>query len=118
MRRVGLAAVIVIVVVGSSCSPRVSEVRTNSGGTLDCRSDTVLYAAIDPVPEAAVPSPADALALLGDDLVPPGTPEMESESSAEIAFVYRDSDGRRLGRVIVERQGGSGWLPTRTERCG
>jgi hypothetical protein len=56
--------------------------------------------------------------LLGDDLVPPGTPEMESESPNEAVFVYRDADGYRRGRAIVEQRDGAGWLPTQTERCG
>jgi hypothetical protein len=47
----GLA--IVVLVVAASCATQVSEVRTNSGGALDCSSDTILYAAINPVPDAA-----------------------------------------------------------------
>ena len=77
--------------------------RTNSGGTLDCPSRTNPYAAINPVPAAAVSSPTAALTLPGDDLVPPGMPEMESESPTGVVFVYRDADGRRRGRVIIEQ---------------
>ena len=63
MRSPILGLAIMVAVVASSCSTQVHEVRTNSGGVVDCPSDTVLYAAIDPVPDAAVSAPADALVL-------------------------------------------------------
>ena len=50
--------------------------------------------------------------------MPPGTPEMESESRSEVVFVYRDDDGYRRGRVIIEQREGTGWLLRQTERCG
>jgi hypothetical protein len=108
----------VAAVVMSACSAQVSEVRTNSGGTLDCPSETILYAAINPVPDAAASSPGEALALLGDDFTPPGVPVAESEGAQQTVFLYRDSDGHRQGRVIVVRGDSDGWLPQATERCG
>jgi hypothetical protein len=108
---------VMVAMATASCSAGLSEVQTNSGGTLDCPSDSVRYAAIDPVPSAAAASPAEALAVLGDDLVPPGISEVESETAHGVVYLDRDTDGNRLGRVIVEEREGTGWLPVGTERC-
>lgn len=102
----------------AACSGDLSEVDTNSGGTLDCPSDTVLYASIDPVPSASTPTPSEALGLVGDEFLPPGTPDVESQNEQEAVFLFRDTDGNRVGRVIVAERGGTGWLPQATERCG
>jgi hypothetical protein len=119
MKRWVLAGSILAVVTAlSACGSQLSEVQTNSGGILDCSSDTVSYAMIEPVPEAGSSAPDGALAGLGDDLVPPGTPQVESQSLREVVFVYTDPDGHRLGRVIVGRPYDTGWLPTQVERCG
>jgi hypothetical protein len=114
---VALAALLVL----GSCGDSIREVPTNGGGILDCPSDTVLYAVVDPTPEAGAPTPAEALAALTSASVPPvpsGIPEVASESDHEVAYLFTNSDGHRVGRVIVRRPFEAGWSVVATERCG
>jgi hypothetical protein len=120
-RKVSWGAILAMLVAAGSCGGSIREVRTNSGGILDCRSETVAYVFLDSSPEAGSAVPADALAVLAPDSVPPvppGTPEVESASDLKVIYLYTDSEGRRVGRVVVEKPFGAGWSVTRTERCG
>jgi len=103
-----------------SCGDSIREVPTNGGGILDCTSDTVLYAVIDPTPEAGAATPAEALAVLdpASAPVPSGRPEVASESDREVVYIFTNSDGHRVGRVIVRRPFEAGWSVVATERCG
>lgn len=113
-------AVVAIAVVGAcGSSGERTEIRTNNGGLLDCRSDTVEYAVFDrslTAPGSA--TSADALAVLTEDIIrPPGNPEAESETTAEVVYVFTDEDGNRLGRVGIIRPE-TGWFVEWAERCG
>ena len=114
----GSAIVAVVTAAGACGGSDLSEVQTNSGGILDCPSDTVLYATWDPVLGPGSSLPGEALSVLAADRMPLGTPQMESESTREVVYVYTDADGHRLGRVMVGRPYDTGWFATRTERCG
>jgi hypothetical protein len=119
-RRSWSVALVALLALGS-CGDSIREVQTNGGGTLDCPSDTVLYAVVDPTPEAGEPTPAEALAALtsaSDPPVPSGRPEVASESDDEVVYLFTDSDGHRVGRVIVRRPLETGWSVVATERCG
>jgi hypothetical protein len=102
----------------SACGGAISEVRTNSGGVLDCPSDTVRYTVIDPAPGNAAPTPDDARSRLAEALVPPGTPQLGSESPVRAVYVYIDEDEHRVGRVIVHNRSDDKWFATEIERCG
>lgn len=112
------AAVVALAAVVSTCGATRTEVRTNSGGILDCRSETVEYEVFDRSLEArGSPSPEGMLAALSWDLGEhPGELRVESESNDEVAFVYIGADGSRLGRVVVVRVD-TGWFIQRTEHC-
>lgn len=118
MRRWVLTVVVAAVLTTACSSPDPHEVQTNSGGILDCRSDTVWYAAVSPnlgTPGAATPD--GALSAPGSELAPPGEPTVESEATTRVVFVYLDAGGHRTGRVTVDRISNAGWYLTHVERC-
>ncbi len=59
----------------------------------------------------------EALALLTLGL-PPGTPQVESEATDEVVYLFTDAEGHRLGRVKVVLWQTGGWLVAETEECG
>lgn len=120
MKRWLLAGVLVALAASvSGCGgAERSAVRTNSGGTLDCPSDTVAYFSITPSLEGGAATPDGALALLEGDPLPPGTAQVESEGTSEVVYVYTDSEGHRLGRVMVGQPYDTDWSALQTERCG
>lgn len=115
-RRILLA---VFVLVGACSSGTRAEVPTNSGGVLDCTSQTIDYAHFDYGPDAAgSATPADALTVLTSGTgLPPGAPRVETEDGDTTVFVYTDDAGDRLGRASVDRLQG-GWVVMWTEHCG
>lgn len=116
-----LSAGVLVALIGSAgCGSTAerSEVRTNSGGELDCPSDNVWYFFITPSPDGGAPTPGDALAQLTGDLRPPGAPQVESETSGEFIYVFVDPEGNRLGRVLIGQPDDSYWSALQTERCG
>jgi hypothetical protein len=109
---------LVVAACGGSSDGNLTQVRSNSGGFLDCSSETVQYSIFEPAVTAGGSStPSDVLSLLTPDQgLPPGTPTIESETGAEVVFLFTDGDGHRLGRAVVG-QLDTGWFILRTERC-
>ena len=89
-------------------------------GVMDCPSDLhhTSYAAI--TADAVGSETADAaLARLTTDLgLPPGVPGWESSSGTadRVVYLFRDSEGHRLGRAEVVLSP-NGWFVVMTERC-
>lgn len=88
-------------------------------GVMDCPSEFFQHSTGDWDPNAPGSSTAEeALALLTTDMgLPPGVPQVESDSPDRVMYVFSDAQGRRLGRVVVARTAG-GWFVATTERCG
>jgi hypothetical protein len=119
MARLVVTVVAASVLVGA-CGPAIrTEVRTNSGGVLDCPSDTVEYSHFDYGPDAQGSATAiGALRVLTPDLgLPLGAPLVETEEDDTTTFVFTDDDGNRLGRASAVQMDG-GWVVEETERCG
>lgn len=112
-------AMLVVAAYGGSSTENLTQIRSNSGGLLDCSSETVQYSIFEPAVTAGGSStPTDVLSLLTPDLgLPPGTPQLESETGTEAVFLFTDTEGHRLGRAVVG-QLDTGWFILRTERCG
>ncbi len=119
MRRIGSSAVVVALLL-SACGPSSRlEVETNSGGVLDCPSETILYAMVDgdlSKPGATTPLEA-AAAWIGGEFLPDGIPSIESESGNRAIVVIVDFDGNRVGRVLMVHHE-TGWFVQSTAACG
>lgn len=119
MRRWVLGGVIAALAASvSGCGRGLSEVQTNSGGLLDCPSDTVLYFNVTPTVAGGSSTADGALTTLVGNPLPPGTPQLESARPGEVVYVYTDSEGHRLGRVILRQPHDADWSVLQTERCG
>ena len=114
-----LTVIVLLLAAIAACSGEVREIATNSGGVLDCDSDTVLYVMMDAaIHTGGAASAEDALEEIGDvSGRPPGEPTAERSGEQSVVFTFRDSDGRRTGRAMVEKYSG-GWFVQSTERCG
>lgn len=119
MMRVG-SAVTVVAVLLSACGPGArSEVRTNSGGSLDCPSQTILYAMLDSdVSQPGASSSLEAATkMIGSEFLPDGVPRLESPAGDGGAVVVVDEAGNRVGRVLAVHFD-SGWHIKSLESCG
>jgi len=112
------AMIALIALAGGCGGAERSEVRTNSGFILDCPSDTVLYFGITPTVEGGAATPDDALARVTGDPLPPGAPEVEFGTPGQVVYVFTDSEGHRLGRVIIGQPFDTRWSALQAERCG
>ena len=114
-----LIVIALLVSVLSACSGEFREVVTNSGGVLDCNSDTVLYVAMDAaIHTGGAANAEDAIEQIGEvSGRPPGEPTVERVGEQSAVYTFRDNDGRRTGRAMVEKHSG-GWFVQSTERCG
>ena len=108
-------ALLAILLITAACSPAARmEVATNSGGLLDCPSESVVYAVYDYGADASgSPTPAVAVAIEFDA----GVPQSESEGDEAVVFEVTDDDNHRVGRAMVIRLD-NGWVVRWTERCG
>ena len=88
-------------------------------GVMDCPSDLYERSVADISETASGSATAEeALQLLTPDLgLPPGSPKVDSDAADTVTYLFADSNGLRLGRVVVTR-GTGGWFVTTTERCG
>ena len=117
--RAFLAVALLIAGCGDASPDVLSEVQA-ARGFLDCPSDLVQYSTADLDVNAAGSATANAaLDLLTPDLgLPPGVASVETQGGNEVVYLFSDSDGHRLGRVVVSRPGSGGWFVMSTERCG
>jgi hypothetical protein len=117
MRQLLILLVLGLLTAGCAPSSR-SEVRTNSGGILDCPSDTILYAMFDGgVTGPGEPSPIAAAAKFIDgEWLKDGLPRLENESNGTAAVTIVDWEGNRVGRALVVEHD-SGWHVRATESC-
>ena len=114
-----IGLVLGVVMLSAACgSTEVREVVTNSGGVLDCASDSIQYTMVDSdVSRPGAASPVDAAAVfVGGEFTPDGTPEVESEAGSRAVVLVRDGDGNRVGRVLMIRHP-SGWHVNAIEGC-
>ena len=115
-----LLIMLVVVTACSRSNPSgLIEIRGQSGGLLDCPSELWQYAVSEIATDAVgSETPQTALALLTPDLgLPPGTPQIESETAEQVVFVFNDLEGHRLGRVGIGHFD-NGWFIAWNERCG
>ena len=117
MRQLLILLVLGLLAAGCGPSPR-SEVRTNSGGILDCPTDTILYAMFD----SDVTSPGEstpiaaAAEFIDSEVLKDGLPRLEGEPDGRAAVSIVDFEGNRVGRaLVVEHE--SGWHVQATESC-
>ncbi|MCP3996518.1 MAG: hypothetical protein GY722_15900 [bacterium] len=117
MRRLLILLVLGLLATGCGPSPR-SEVRTNSGGVLDCPTDTILYAKFNSdVTQPGEPSPIAAAAeLIDSEWLKDGLPRLEAEPDGTAAVSIVDWEGNRVGRALVVEHD-SGWYVQATESC-
>lgn len=102
---------------GCGPSPR-SEVQTNSGGILDCPTDTILYAMFDSdVTQPGEASPIAAAAeYIDSEWLKDGLPRLEGDAEGRAAVTIVDWEGNRVGRALVVEHD-SGWHVQATESC-
>lgn len=117
MRRLLILLVLGLFVAGCGPNPR-SEVRTNSGGILDCPTDTILYAMFNnDVPGPGEPTPIAAAAVFIDsEWLKDGLPRLEGEPDGTAAVSIVDWEGNRVGRALVVEHD-SGWHVQAIESC-
>lgn len=113
-RRFPSAVIVASVMMVSACAPSHTRTHTAPGAALDCPNGTIETSLFGPNPEApGSPTARDALVILSWDL---GMPQHESKTDDAVAFVYRDADGDRRGRVVIARTD-TGWFIQRAEWC-
>ena len=102
MNRAALA-LLAILLITAACGPAARmEVGTNSGGLLDCPSETVEYAVFDYGADATgSATPVGALAIE----LPTGIPQAVSEGDEAVVFEVIDESDNRVGRAMVIRLG-------------
>lgn len=118
LRPVVFGVVSLLMTGGCAWSGGLREVRTPSGGFLDCPNDELSLGHSDLLEDAVGwPGPLDALLAYPLAERRSGTPEIEDESVEEVTFVIKDPQGRRLARATVTRTE-RGWFVVGVERCG
>lgn len=112
-----VALVMVTACTGSDPSGLI-EIHTPMG-FLDCPSDLYQIGSSEIATESiGSGTPEAALALLTADLgLPPGTPQIESQTAEEVVFLFADPEGHRLGRVGIVHFV-NGWFVGTTASCG
>ena len=119
VRRHSIVAVLALATLLVGCGSERWEVLTNSGGVLDCPSDTILYVMMDgAIHSAGAATAAEGLDRIGEDSGrPTGNPAVEVSAGDFVIFAFLDDSGNRVGRVMVRLHLG-GWFVQWTERCG
>lgn len=117
-RSVLSGVVVLSLVAGCGLLSGLREVRTPSGGILDCPDDKLSLEHSDLLEEAeGWPEPLAALRAYPIAERRSGTPEVEEESPDEVTFVIKDPEGHRLARAVAIRTE-RGWFVVGVETCG